>query len=107
MNTKPVREGEELNELNLKKFLFENDLITDLNSAITVEQFSNGFSNLTYLLTIEDKDYVLRRPPFAAPKRGHDMSREYKVIHNLNAVFDKTPKAFAYTKKLLGRRFIS
>ena len=32
MNTKPVREGEELNEGNLKKFLLENNLITDAGS---------------------------------------------------------------------------
>ena len=98
MNIKPVREGEELNQINLKKFLLENNLIDDAESQLQVEQFANGFSNLTYLLNIEDKEYVLRRPPFAAPKRGHDMSREYKVISNLNSVFDKTPKAYTYTE---------
>jgi len=106
-NTKPVREGEELNEGNLKKFLLENNLIADVSSALSVGQFANGFSNLTYLLKIEDKEYVLRRPPFAAPKRGHDMRREYKVISHLNSVFDKTPKAFAYTddKEVIGASF--
>ncbi|MEP2237402.1 MAG: phosphotransferase family protein [Maribacter sp.] len=98
MNIKPVREGEELHQINLKKFLLEHNLIADTESQLQVEQFANGFSNLTYLLKIEDKEYVLRRPPFAAPKRGHDMSREYKVISNLNSVFDKTPKAFTYTE---------
>jgi aminoglycoside phosphotransferase (APT) family kinase protein len=96
MNTKPVREGEELNQVKLKKFLLDHDLIVNTNSVLEVDQFSNGFSNLTYLLKIENKEYVLRRPPFAAPKRGHDMSREYKVIDKLNKVFAKTPKAFAY-----------
>ncbi|MRI00226.1 phosphotransferase [Kriegella sp. EG-1] len=98
MNTKPVRKGEELNHINLKKFLLENDLIADNQSQLQVQQFANGFSNLTYLLTIENKEYVLRRPPFAAPKRGHDMSREYKVISKLNAVFNKTPIAYIYTE---------
>ena len=107
MNIKPVREGEELNEVSLKTFLQEQGLIIDMNSELTVSQFSNGFSNLTYLLNIEDKDYVLRRPPFAAPKRGHDMSREYKVIYHLNSVFDKTPKAFAFSKdtEIIGAPF--
>ena len=95
---KPVRKGEELNQKRLKLFLFEKDLISDVQSELTVSQFSNGFSNLTYLLMIEGTEYVLRRPPFSAPKRGHDMGREYKVIHNLNKVFPKTPKAFAYTE---------
>ena len=43
-----VRKGEELNEINLKKFLKENDLISDVKSELNVLQFSNGFSNLTY-----------------------------------------------------------
>ncbi|TDS14293.1 aminoglycoside phosphotransferase (APT) family kinase protein [Maribacter caenipelagi] len=98
MNLKPVRDGEELDELKLKKFLLEHNLITTAKSELKVHQFSNGFSNLTYLLHIEDKEFVLRRPPFAAPKRGHDMGREYKVIHNLNKLFDKAPTAFAYTE---------
>ena len=96
-NIKPVRKGEELNEENLKAFLLANNLITNPESDLKVSQFSNGFSNLTYLINIEHKEYVLRRPPFAAPKRGHDMGREYKVISHLNAVFDKTPKAYAFT----------
>lgn len=100
MQTKPVREGEELNEVNLKKFLLVHNLIENVNSELQVDQFSNGFSNLTYLLNIEGKEYVLRRPPFAAPKRGHDMGREYKVISNLNSIFDKTPKAFAYNENI-------
>ncbi len=95
--TNPVRKGEELNSKHLKSFLLEHHLIKDEKSELNVEQFANGFSNLTYLLHIEEKEYVLRRPPFAAPKRGHDMGREYKVISNLNAVFSKTPKAFAYS----------
>jgi aminoglycoside phosphotransferase (APT) family kinase protein len=98
MNIKPVREGEELNEVSLKIFLQDHGLIARTDSGLTVSQFSNGFSNLTYLLNIEDKEYVLRRPPFAAPKRGHDMGREYKVILNLNSIFDKTPKAFAFSE---------
>lgn len=100
MNTRPVREGEELNGMALKKFLLAHQLISDVESPLEVRQFSNGFSNLTYLLTLEDKEYVLRRPPHAAPKRGHDMGREYTVISNLNAVFGKTPKAFAYSDDL-------
>ncbi len=94
---KPVRIGEELDEKKLKTFLLSNDLINTLESDLQVQQYSNGFSNLTYLLSIENKEYVLRRPPFAAPKRGHDMGREFKVLHCLNKVFDKTPKAFSYT----------
>jgi len=105
--TKPGREGEELNEQKIKQVLHENGLIDKLSSDLEVLQFSNGFSNLTYLLSIENKAYVLRRPPAAAPKRGHDMGREYKVLSNLKKVFSKTPEAFFYTddKSLIGAPF--
>ena len=45
-----VRKGEELNEINLKRFLKENNLISNIKSDLGVLQFSNGFSNLTYRL---------------------------------------------------------
>ncbi len=94
---KPVRKGEELQKKNLKNFLYQHHLIQAVTSELKIHQFSNGFSNLTYLLRIEDKEYVLRRPPVAAPKRGHDMGREYKVLHQLNKVFHKKPKALAFS----------
>ena len=93
-----VRKGEELKEGFLKDFLFKNHLIENIHSNMDVFQFSNGFSNLTYLLQIENIEYVLRRPPFGAIKRGHDMGREYKVLSRLNNIFTKAPKAFAYTE---------
>lgn len=91
-----VRKGEELNETNLKLFLKNSNLISDIKSDLDVLQFSNGFSNLTYLLIIEDKEYVIRKPPKGA-MFGHDMGREYKVLKGLNRGFDKAPKAYAYT----------
>ena len=50
-----VRKGEELNEINLKKFLKKNGLISKIKSDLDVLQFSNGFSNLTYQLNIESR----------------------------------------------------
>ncbi len=93
-----VRKGEELNEPNLKNFLQQNQLIEDVNSDLEVSQFSIGFSNLTYLLKIENKELVLRRPPKGAIKRGHDMGREFKVLSGLNKGFSKAPKAYVYTE---------
>jgi len=105
--TRIVRKGEGLHEEHLKKFLLQEGLIKDKKSELTVRQFSHGYSNLTYLLKIEEKEYVLRRPPFAAPKRGHNMGREYKVLHNLHEVFDKTPRTYAYSEDtdILGAPF--
>ncbi|WP_394750431.1 phosphotransferase family protein [Spongiimicrobium salis] len=92
-----VRKGEELNIVPLQKFLYENKLISSSNASISVTQFTHGYSNLTYLLTTEDTDYVLRKPPFGAIKRGHDMGREYRVQKAIEAQFSKVPKMYAYT----------
>jgi aminoglycoside phosphotransferase (APT) family kinase protein len=93
-----VRKGEELPEVTLKAFLKENNWIENTASPLEVSQFSTGFSNLTYLLQIENKEIVLRRPPAGAIKRGHDMGREFKVLSGLNKGFEKAPKAFVYTE---------
>lgn len=102
-----VRKGEELKEDTLKQFLFQNKIIENKDSELGVVQFPGGFSNLTYCLKIEGKEYVLRRPPFGAVKRGHDMGREYKVLSKLNPVFKKAPKTYVYTedKDVLGAPF--
>ena len=105
--TREVLKGEELNADTLRKYLFEEELILNSNSDLEVRQFTNGYSNLTYLLKIEEKEYVLRRPPFGAIRRGHDMSREYNVLRHLNKSFSKTPKVFAYTEdqNIIGASF--
>jgi len=106
-NTVEVSSEEALQLDNLKIFLFEHDLINDVESDIETRRFSGGFSNLTYLLLVENKEYVLRRPPFGAVKRGHDMSREFKVLSNLYKEFKKIPKVFAFTEddSVLGAPF--
>ena len=93
-----VRKGEELDEAQLQHFLHQHQLIDSHEAALNISQFSNGFSNLTYLIQVGDQEYVLRRPPFGAIKRGHDMGREFKVLSNLNQAFKKSPIAYAYTE---------
>jgi len=97
MNQK-VRKGEELNEVSLKIFLLKNKLINSVKNTLLVEQYSNGFSNLTYLLKIENKEIVLRRPPRGAIKYGHDMGREFKVLVGLNKGFKKAPIAYVFSQ---------
>ncbi len=102
-----VRKGEELNEKALKAFLEKEGLIDNHRSDWTVTQYTHGYSNLTYLLQIEKKEYVLRRPPFGAIKRGHDMGREFKVQSGIYTSFPKVPKMYAYTddEQILGCPF--
>jgi aminoglycoside phosphotransferase (APT) family kinase protein len=107
MSNQEVRKGEELPAVNLKQFLQENHLIGSIESELFVKQFTHGYSNLTYLLSIENKEYVLRKPPIGAIKRGHDMSREFKVQSAVQKEFSKVPKMFAYTDDaaVLGSEF--
>ena len=98
--TRPISQGEELPLENLKKFLISEGLLKSDKSALDISQFSNGYSNLTYLIQAEQNAFVLRRPPFAAPKRGHDMGREYKVLSKLSAVFEKAPTTYAFCEDI-------
>ena len=105
--TREVRKGEELDEAKLRSFLHTHELLPDVKQELTIRQFSGGHSNLTYLINTRDKEYVLRRPPFGAIKRGHDMGREYKVLSRLYKVFQKSPQALTFTedKDILGAPF--
>ena len=96
MSNQNVRKGEELNEVLLKEYLQQNGLIQSVESDLTVNQFTHGYSNLTYLLQIENKEYVLRKPPIGAIKRGHDMRREFKVQGGVRKAFTKVPKMYAF-----------
>lgn len=89
-----VRYGEELNIANLSKYLSEH---LGGQSGLIVRQFPSGHSNLTYLIQIGEKEFVLRRPPFNANiKSAHDMSREYRILSHVYPVYNKVPRAILY-----------
>ncbi len=101
-----VRQGEELDTGKLEAFLKEH--IPDLDGPLTVRQFPSGFSNLTYLLRVGEREMVLRRPPFGANIRSaHDMGREYRVLSGLIKVYPKVPRPLAYCEdaSVLGAPF--
>jgi aminoglycoside phosphotransferase (APT) family kinase protein len=86
----PVREP--LNTERLLSYL--NQHIEKLEGKLEVQQFPAGFSNLTYLLRIGDRELVLRRPPVGAKiKTAHDMRREHLILSCLHPVFPKVPRA--------------
>lgn len=107
MSNQKVRKGEELPELPLKKYLKEINLVDDIQSDLNVVQFTHGYSNLTYLLQIEGKEFVLRKPPKGAIKRGHDMGREFKVQKAIVSQFSKVPKMYGFSndETILGSDF--
>lgn len=61
-DTAAVRTGEELNLTALADHL--RGKIPGVDGGVSVEQFPGGHSNLTYLLRIAEKEYVLRRAPW-------------------------------------------
>jgi aminoglycoside phosphotransferase (APT) family kinase protein len=107
MSNQKVREGEALPEEALKKYLQEIKLINSVESELFVQQFTHGFSNLTYLLQIENKEFVLRKPPKGAIKRGHDMNREFKVQSAVHKAYSKVPKMYGFSddETILGSDF--
>jgi aminoglycoside phosphotransferase (APT) family kinase protein len=94
-DTAPVRPGEELNLAALADFL--RGKVEGAERGITVEQFPNGHSNLTYLLRMngDGREYVLRRAPLGpvAPK-AHDMAREFRVLQMVHPHFREAPNVF-------------
>ena len=90
-----IREGEELDLDRVTEFLF--DSILGLNGNIEIKQFPSGFSNLTYLMTIGDREMVLRRPPFGKKaKSAHDMSREFRILTALKPHYPYCPEALLF-----------
>lgn len=105
-DTRPVRQGEELDAEKIEGFLRENMEVP--TGALKVRQFGAGHSNLTYELSVGEKwKVVLRRPPMGpvAPK-AHDMEREFRVLQSLHPVFPLAPKPYLYESgELIGRPF--
>lgn len=73
------------------------DKVDGFHGVPEVRQFRGGYSNLTYLLTWEGGHCILRRAPLGADVRGgHDMSREYRVLHVLKPHFSQCPSPWLY-----------
>ena len=87
----PTREDEQLDEARLSAYLAEH--VPHLAGDLEVEQFHGGHANLTYALTVGEREFVLRRPPLGpvAP-RSHDMRREHKGLSALAPVYPYCPR---------------
>jgi len=89
-----VRAGEELDVAKLAPWLEQQLGVT---GRVLVKQFPGGHSNLTYLVSVGDRDFVLRRPPFGSKvKSAHDMGREHTVLSGLAPVLATAPRPLAY-----------
>jgi aminoglycoside phosphotransferase (APT) family kinase protein len=60
-------------------------------------QFAGGFGNLNYLIEIDGKPAVLRRPPPGPlPPGANDMAREYRILSSLWRAYPLAPRALFY-----------
>lgn len=103
--TTQIRQGEELDTGRLTDWLGER---LETGGKIAIEQFPAGASNLTYLVTVGESEYVLRRPPFGnTVKTAHDMAREFNVLSKLSAVYGPAPKPllFCDDESVIGSEF--
>jgi aminoglycoside phosphotransferase (APT) family kinase protein len=103
---KPVRAGEELPQQALEAYLQEKLSMPD--ASLQIQQFPSGHSNLTYLVTLGDKELVLRRPPFGSKvKSAHDMGREFTIQQKLSGIGAKVPRPLLYCEDetLMGAKF--
>jgi len=102
----PVRRGEELDAQKLEAYLKAG--LPELAGPLVIEQFPKGYSNLTYLLRVGERELVLRRPPFGAKiKTAHDMGREYRILSHICGVYPKAPRPLLYCEEesVLGAPF--
>jgi len=101
-----VREEERLDAERLRPFLAA--ALPGAEGPITIRQFRQGHSNLTYLVGFGGREAVLRRGPFGARvKTAHDMGREWKLLSALQGVYPRAPRplAFCEDEAVLGAPF--
>lgn len=73
-----VRPGEELDVARLEAFLLQH--FSGSSGLVAVEQFPSGHSNLTYLVRLGDREFMLRRPPFGSKVKGA-LKKEESSLH--------------------------
>ncbi|MBI4816757.1 MAG: phosphotransferase family protein [Deltaproteobacteria bacterium] len=85
----PVREGASLDVEELSSYLKSKGL----KGPFEVQQFTRGYSNVTYLVRSADQELVLRRPPPGVKiETAHDMGREFGILSKLHPSWPKVPK---------------
>src|SRR5579872_1205007 len=101
-----IRSGEELDLSHLEPFLRSH--FPDEQGPLLVKQFPRGHSNLTYFVSLGDREMVLRRPPFGSKvKSAHDMGREFRILSKLHGAYPLAPEpiTFCEDESVIGANF--
>ena len=89
-----VRDEDALDLQRVDPFLRQH--LAGLDGTPTLAQFPGGASNLTYLISYDERELVLRRPPAGAKaKSAHDMLREARVMAALKPHYPYVPAILA------------
>jgi aminoglycoside phosphotransferase (APT) family kinase protein len=89
----PVREAHRFDEAALSRYLAVH--LPDFGGGLEVLQFDAGQSNPTFLLTSDDRRYVLRKkPPGGLLPKAHLVEREHRVMSALAGTGVPVPRTF-------------
>jgi len=92
-----IRQGEALDKNKIDAYLRQQ--FDNLLGEINIKQFAGGASNLTYLISYTNQEFILRRPPFGKiAKSAHDMLREATIMQTLKPVYPEIPTILAICK---------
>jgi len=72
-------------------------------------QFAGGLGNWNFLVTLDGKPHVLRRPPAGPlPLGANDMAREHRILSRLHRSFPLAPRSPAYCEdpSVIGAPFL-
>jgi aminoglycoside phosphotransferase (APT) family kinase protein len=81
----------------------------ELDLGDRILQFAGGLGNWNFLVTLDGKPHVLRRPPAGPlPQGANDMAREYRILSRLSRSFPLAPHSPVYCddSSVLGAPFL-
>lgn len=68
-----------------------------VHGEMSVQRFTNGAANLTFLVSFGELDLVVRRPPFGRLAPGaHDIHREHTALASLAVHYPRAPRALLF-----------
>jgi len=68
-----------------------------LDREVEIRQFASGIANLNYLMSVDGKMAVFRRPPSGdLPPGAYDLARQHKIMSRLGRLLPTVPMSLAY-----------
>lgn len=94
MELRPAAKSTPQDWVSLARYLARFDAVLGPGPP---QQFAGGFGNLNYLIELDGKPAVLRRPPSGPlPPGANDMAREYRILSSLWRAYPLAPRGLFY-----------